>query len=192
LVLLPKGISLHIHSPQYEIDIFNEQTYTISSIDNVRIYDKEYDLYGQFEPSSRHGIFVTTPSGSKYSSIILAGGGGSTVHQQSALILEDFLYIAVGDQICCMSLPQLQLAWHKKVDDATCFGIYYSQDNHCLISHGQLEIALITLKGDIEWRVSGKDIFFDGFSLFSDHIEVIDFNHERYRIDIINGQIRLI
>lgn len=47
------------------------------------------------------------------------------------------------------------------------------------------------MSGTIEWRTSGKDIFTEGFELFSDHIEVIDFNKEKYRIQIDNGLISL-
>jgi predicted HTH transcriptional regulator len=37
----------------------------------------------------------------------------------------------------------------------------------------------------------GKDIFSEGFTIFPDHLEVVDFNHERYNITLSDGQISL-
>jgi hypothetical protein len=68
--------------------------------------------------------------------------------------------------------------------------VYYSPQHHCLLSHGELEIARVSLSGDIIWRVSGKDIFSEGFQLVGDYVEAIDFNQEVYRFDITTGRSR--
>ena len=183
---------MHIRTGQYEIEIINDQTYTPGSVDNVRQYSKEYMLVNHHEYASKHGIICKVSDSLPSSCILFAGGGTTIIHEYSAIVLDDFLYIAVGDRLCCLCLPSLDLRWSPKVDLATCFGVYYSPENRCLISHGECDIARINLEGKIEWSVSGKDIFTEGFSLFPDHIEVIDFNHEIYWIEIASGEISLI
>jgi hypothetical protein len=102
------------------------------------------------------------------------------------------LFVAIGDQICCITLPGLELKWNVKADTATCFGVYYSDRYHCLISHGECEICRLGLDGKIQWTASGKDIFTMGFALHSNNIEAVDFNNEKYSIDIATGKTALI
>ena len=82
----------------------------------------------------------------------------------------------------------MQLLWAKQVDTATCFGVYYLPEPGCLISHGELEIARVSLDGDIVWSESGKDIFSEGFRLAGEIVEAVDFNHEVYRFNIATGR----
>lgn len=63
---------------------------------------------------------------------------------------------------------------------ATCFGIYFDEDNSALISHGELKIARLSEVGKILWRQSGADIFSEGFVLHPKFIEVIDFYKQTY------------
>ena len=42
------------------------------------------------------------------------------------------------------------------------------------------------------WVTSGKDIFTEGFEIFQDYIEAIDFNNEKYRIEIQSGDSKLV
>lgn len=118
-----------IQSTKYQINIFHDNAYTTKSADNVNSYSREYIL-GEYI-SSRYGINVEHNSIPINSCILLAGGGPTTVHDHSALIIEDNLFVAIGDQICCTSLPALDLRWHIKADTATCFGIYYSDAFNC-------------------------------------------------------------
>jgi hypothetical protein len=37
-----------------------------------------------------------------------------------------------------LALPSFKLLWHRQVDHATCFGVYFSANHDCLISHGEL------------------------------------------------------
>jgi len=184
--------ALQIRSAKYAVQIVDDPTYTPGSADNLRAYSREYLLTDRHTLSSRHGVIAGEADGEKQAIIILAGGGGSTVHIHSALIVGDRLFIAVGNLISCLMLPSLELDWQCVVDTATCFGVYYSPENDCLISHGECEVARISMSGLVEWSASGKDIFTEGFQLFSDRIEVIDFNHEQYRVGITNGHISLV
>jgi hypothetical protein len=86
----------------------------------------------------------------------------------------------------------LEIQWFHKVDFVACFGIYYLEEHNCIISHGEVDIVRISLDGIIEWHTIGKDIFTEGFTLHKDYIEAIDFNHDKYRIDIITGASSII
>jgi hypothetical protein len=94
--------------------------------------------------------------------------------------------------LCSLSLPTLDLGWATKVDGATCFGVYYSPQHDCLLSHGEIEVARVNLSGEIVWSASGKDIFSEGFRVLDDEVEAVDFNHEVYRIDIVTGRCELV
>jgi len=174
------------------LEIIDESHYSPASMDNARKYSKEYSLSNQFEPLTKYGIILSSHGEIKQSIILIAHGWGGHVHEHTALVKDDVLYLAIGNQVCGLSLPKLDLSWYRQVDTVACFGVYYSPEYHCLISHGELEIARLNLAGDVVWTVSGKDIFSEGFDLYSVHIEVVDFNREKYRIEILDGKIKLI
>lgn len=118
-----------------------------------------------------------------------AGGGCSSVHEHSAVVLGDDLYLAVGDSIVCLDLGKLELVWAASVDPATCFGIHYDSSRDALISHGELEIARVSKDGKVVWASSGADIFSEGLTLESEFIQAIDFNGKVYRFDNIIGAV---
>jgi hypothetical protein len=51
-----------------------------------------------------------------------------------------------------------------------------------------LEVAGVSYGGGILWRFSGADIFTNGFELSHHHVDVIDWNDNRYRIDLATGK----
>jgi hypothetical protein len=120
--------------------------------------------------------------------MLTASGGASTVHAHSALVHDGSVIVAVGSHVCALRLPGLDLGWSVVVDQATCFGVYYSAKHDCYISHGEIEVSRVALDGRIVWSANGKDIFSEGFALHDDYAEVVDFNHETYRIDLATGR----
>ena len=158
----------------------------------MRTYEREYDFARGYRPSSVHGLTCREPDGSEHSCILLAGGGASGVHEHSAVVFNGRCFVAVGDNICSLSLPTLDLRWVTKVDSATCFGVYYSPEYGCLLSHGELEIARVSLAGEVVWSAAGMDIFTEGFWIVGDYVEAIDFYHQVYRIEIGTGRSKLI
>ena len=184
--------SLILESENCEIVIRDQPIYAPNSADNKFTFDKEIWLDEAEEYiSSKHSVVVNCRSGETHSCILLAGGGASGVHENSALVCGEKLLVAVGNFACCLSLPKLDLEWRTKSDWATCFGVYHSPKHKCYISHGECDIARLSYLGEIAWEASGKDIFTEGFFLHEDCIEVVDFNGERYQIDIGTGACKL-
>jgi hypothetical protein len=138
-------------------------------------------------PSSRHSVEVVDANGASTTCLVTAVGGASRVHEHSALLDGHRLIMAVGPYICALSLPKLALEWSTAVDDATCFGVYYSAKHDCFVSHGELSVARVSLGGAVVWSAGGKDSFSESFTLYDDYAEAIDFNHEKYRIDLASG-----
>ena len=179
LKLSSQGLSIVVsnHSPfePTESDVRNAVTYKLDPARDRR-------------PTSRHSIEVVDPSGASHACMLTAGGGASAVHEHSALVHDDSVIVAVGPHLCALRLPKLDLDWSVVVDEATCFGVYYSAKHDCYVSHGEIEVARVALDGRVVWSASGKDIFSEGFALHDDYAEVVDFNHETYRIDLATGR----
>jgi hypothetical protein len=126
------------------------------------------------------------------SCILCAFGFITSVGQDSALLLGLNTIIIVGPYLCALSLPSLRLEWNVRVDPGCCFGVYYSKLHDVLITHGEQYISRVTLDGNLEWSAGGKDIFTEGFTLHCNWIEAIDFNQEKYKIDISTGQSEIL
>ena len=166
-----------------------EPTYSPRSADNARRYAREYELQEKgYSPASSYGVVCRGPLGQESSCILFAGGGCTRVHQQSAVIIGPRCFIGVGDQLCGLVLPSLEMCWTVKIDLATCFGVYYSARHRCLLSHGELEIARVDLDGRVIWSHGGRDIFSEDFRVFDDHVEAVDFYHDVYRFEINGGR----
>ena len=170
------------------LNIIQEPAYTLGSTDNLRSYSIEYNLEPEYQASTIYGL----DCGSQCTCVLLAGGGASALTSRSAIIQDSKVWIGIGDQLVCLSLPNFKMLWHVKIDEATCFGIYLSPDGEGLLVHGELSISKCTFSGGILWSTSGKDIFSEGFSIYQEHIETIDFNNEIYRIEIKNGDSKLV
>lgn len=178
---------MELASGSFVVTLLDDLTYSPGSADNVRQYAREYSLVEEHRPVSQYGLSCRQRDGTTHSCILLAVGGASRVHEHSAVIVNESCFVGVGDMLCSLSLPTLELNWAIKVDTATCFGVYYCRKHDCLLSHGECEIARVSLSGEIVWSASGRDVFSEGFQIVDDHIETIDFNHEVYRIDIATG-----
>jgi hypothetical protein len=174
---------MQFKAQNYNLTVIQEHTYDLNSQDNIRHYHKEYQLLTDYGHTICYGI-TCEPGGANC--VILAGGGGTTITNNSIIII-DRVWVAIGDEVVCLSLPSLDMLWHNKFDYYTCFEIFISPDNKGIIIHGEMQISKITFDGDIIWTTDGKDIFSEGFSIFPDHIEAVDFNNERYSIRLDNG-----
>ena len=161
---------------QLEVRIDNDRSFKFGSVDNASSYDHSYRLDEEpYLPSTLHTVTVIQVDGVVISSCILGSTGGvSEVHAHSAIIHSDSLLIAVGAFIASLQLPSLKLNWKVKTDWATCFGVYHSKENHCYISHGEIDVATVSYDGMILWSKSGADIFTNGFSVSQTEITAFD------------------
>ena len=167
----------------------NDPTYRVGSADNLRHYDHVYQLSKEkYVPNTKLGIDCRAEQGIRHSCLFLAAAGATGIHEHSAVVSRGKCFFAVGDMLCALSLPELQLVWATKVDSATCFGVHYSPKNDFLISHGEMEIARVDFEGRILWTAGGRDIFTGSFRLDDKYVHVADFNDLLYRIDIETGK----
>lgn len=183
---------MRIINQQFEIEIIDESLYSISSADNIRKYSKEYILdNNHYSNSPRIGIRVKSADGFENSCFVLGNSVGVKPHENSAVIINQSLFVSIGMLVCCFEIPSLKLQWQREVDTVTSYSVYISPDAKGVISHGEIEITKVSFDGQILWTVSGKDIFSEGFTIFPDHIETVDFNLEKYNITLSDGQISL-
>ena len=178
---------MEFHDGPFVLALFDDPTYSPGSADNLRAYGREYSFAVGCQPNSKYGVSCQGPDQPTYSCILLAAAGATRVNSKSAVIVGERCFVAIGDVICSLTLPELSLLWTRRVDSATCFGVYYLPSHSCLVSHGELEIACLNLAGHVVWSAGGKDIFSEGFRLTAEYIEAIDFNHEVYHFDIATG-----
>ena len=125
----------------------------------------------------------------KWSAIVGASGGFSSVHPHSAVEVGGRLYLAVGDRVVCLDLGTGLMEWSRRVDPATCFGVYWDRPHEALISHGEVQISRLSPVGDELWSATGADIFSEGFSCLAKGIEVVDFNRSVYLFDYRSGAV---
>ena len=182
---------MRLNFGQFDIFLDKVEDYTFGSTDNCRVYNKEFRLDDeQYRPSSLHDVrVISVDNETEISTCILgAAGGGSGIHENSAVINGDSLIVAVGPFMVSLHLPNLEMNWKIRTDDATCFGVYHSIKTGCYISHGELSIARVSYNGVIEWTNSGADIFTNGFTVTNNHVEAIDWNETVYIWDIHTGE----
>ena len=185
---------IHLQTPFCEINIIDEGMIGYAVATRLVQYSKKWLLSEEedCELGSHYGVTSDTKDGRRFSCLLLSSGVGCYVNESSAVAISDTIYIASRKQICSLRLPVLDPAWHKEVDMGTCLGVYYSKEYKCLTSQGEQDVARLSLNGEIVWSVSGKDVFSEGFALYGDHIEVIDFGKKRYHINIVDGFIALV
>jgi hypothetical protein len=181
---------MELRSGTFVLSLANELASTSGSADNPHVYEREYDFTEGCRTSSRLGVRCRASNAVEHSCVLLSAAGATTVHEHSAVVVGERCFVAVGDRICALAVPGLELEWATTVDWATCFGVYYSSLHDCLLSHGELAIARISLSGAVVWSVGGPDIFSEGFRVDGDQVEAIDFDRRVFRLDIQTGQVR--
>jgi hypothetical protein len=181
--------SLQIENEQYKVE-FRKVNIVTGSSNDVHNYMVSYNFAEDKELTSSLEI-ICKINENQNNCVIHASFIAINLNEHSAFILNDSVFLAIGNEVCKFQLPNLALIWRTKSDTSVCFGLYPSSEQDYIIVHGECEISRLNLMGKIEWQASGKDIFTEGFEIFSTQIEVIDFNFEKYRIDLSSGNIAL-
>ena len=166
------------------MEIVDDETYSFGSVDNRITYDR---VYGDDDDcSSKYGISLYEMDQLRRRTLVYAGAGATGVHAHSAVVYDSALFLCCSNKLFCLSVPELELRWANKADLACCFGVYeYARE---LIVHGEIDVSRIDLDGNEKWSMSFADITVtpDGrrsFQMTSDHIEVIDWLGNRYKVD---------
>jgi hypothetical protein len=175
-----------------KIEIINDTTYKTESTDNNFAYDLVYkdEDAGKYQ-SSNHAVKIFRDGQLIKSAIVCAVGGSTTIHDNSAVIKDHDLYIVCADKVFSLSLPDLQLRWIMRADQATCFGIYKADNG--LFTHGELSVTRLGTDGQIIWQTGLRDIIVtvdsdkDSFIMHDDYIELEDFLRNNYKLDF-NGR----
>jgi hypothetical protein len=175
----------------FEVVVSDQAGHKPGSADNLRRFDRETCLSDDYYLSSHHAVVVSRDD-EEIASRLLSSFGFSGIYDHSALIHEDRLILTVGNCLFALEIPTLNLVWKTQVDYGACFGVHLPPSRDCLISHGEQEISRLDFDGQIEWQSSGADIFTGSFGIFENHIDAVDFNGWRYRIDVKTGKTKVI
>lgn len=175
----------------FAVELHCVPAYTFNAVDNGHRYDQVYHLNDEVvQPSTLHTVRVISRTDDRVTTtcILTASGGTTGIHENSAVVHDDSLVIAVGPFIVSLQLPSLEINWKTQTDQATCFGIYHSSKHRCYLSHGELEIARLSYQGKVEWTHGGADIYANKFTLSENRVEAIDWNNDAYVWDIATGR----
>jgi hypothetical protein len=175
--------------PTHSIYISEDDEYRFESSDNSYNYRAVYLNGGDI--TSKVGVQVFEGKKLISDCLIGAAGGATGVYANSTLISNGGLVICCSDSVFKLSIPDLKLEWVTKADMATCFEIFYLDEDY--IVHGELQITRLDKNGNIVWQQSGRDIFttLDGIDTFQVTDELIiakDFQNYTYKFDY-NGNI---
>jgi len=180
---------------KYQIEFSNEFNYKKGSSENEFEFENYYSDEEEYQFSTQIGIKLYEEENLISSAIICSSGGASGIHQTSQIINEDKIVICCSNQIFNLSIPNLNLRWNTKADEATCFEIF--QINKDFIIHGELEISRLSKEGEIIWQRSGADIFTtleskrDDFKLTDNYIFVTDWENRKYQFDFDGNEIKI-
>lgn len=163
----------------YNIELIREE-------DTSNVYDRVYLGKSEFTLTTKIGLRTYQSNLLICSAMIGAEGVGTGIHNTSYVVEEGRITICCSDSIFCLSIPNLDLLWKTRVDEATCFEVFKIHDGY--IVHGELEISRIDLNGNIVWQRSGADIFttekgVDDFEITDSHIRAIDWGGRTYTFD---------
>jgi len=184
---------LYLKDNEHVVPIRDESSivYSDDSSQVLSSYRIRYALGDKYYvPSTAHSVHYGEPE--LHTCLLLASGGSSTVHSKSGLLHNAKCLVAVSSFLVCLQLPDLELVWQTQVDSSSCFRVYHLPNYRSYLSHGELEIARVSYEGEILWSSGGKDIFTGEFTLYDNYVDVLDFNDEKYRIDLLTGHSRLV
>lgn len=145
------------------------------------------DEGGHHEPTSCHRVEVLHGSEKVAQLQLQASKGETGIHQHSACIADDILFIACGAYVTALQLPDLHLLWSTQVDELTCFGVHHNLVHHCLITHGELSITRINFDGSLVWQANADKVFTGPLEADGAVISVTDDAGNRHEFDASTG-----
>ena len=180
----------YLHPMMLTIDPFilsiqEESSYSLSSTDNVNLYEHVYGNASDHS-STRVGLVLKQEEQTCHTRLLCADGGPTGVHERMVLVEENFLLVAVGNSVFCLTLPELSLIWQTRADEASCFQLFAWHGG--ILVHGELNITYLSRAGNILWQFQGPDIFTtpEGFAgvLTDQHFRIKDWTGSEYKLDV--------
>ena len=175
----------------YDIELINEENYTIGSAGNNFNYDFLYHDNESLEyRPTNYGVKLYRDGQLIKSAIVCAVGGLTGIFENSAIVDQENLLICCADKLFCLKLPELTLNWITQTDLSMCFGVYLADNG--IFTHGELNVTRLDKKGNIIWQTGLRDIIVNidyeksCFILHDNFIELMDFNSNIYHLDF-NG-----
>ena len=172
---------------EYKIELENDSSFAIHSVDNNFNYDFVYrDEEVVFYQSGNHGIKIYKDEELYKSAVVCATAGATGIHENSAVIVDENILICCANKVFSLSLPDLKLNWMKQLDFACCFQIFKNEKG--IFVHGEVDVSLIDKSGNIIWSISFADITVtpngkNSFIMHKDFIEVEDWQHNKYKVN---------
>jgi hypothetical protein len=178
---------------KYRVEIYSDETYSFNSVDNINEYERMYldKLNGHL--TSRYGIKIYEVDKLLCSAMIGTDGAPTSPHRNRIIVEENRIVICCGNSVFCLILPDLQLEWKSKVDEAACLEIF--KYKYSYIVHGELEISRVSYDGKILWKQSGGDIFTtpngkNDFKITDNYILATDWEGRKYKFDFEGNKIK--
>ncbi len=173
----------------YEIELFNDELYTIDSPKNINNYNFEY--FCEKSSTVKHGVFLRQNGDVVKSAILFGGKGKTSIHSKSAIVFDDMLIVCVSNKVFCLYLPSLELRWEKEFDKVACIQIFKISESYLI--HGQSGFTRINFDGSVIWKFPKPETLISKDSsnevhLTSRGIEIADANGTKYLLGY-NGML---
>jgi hypothetical protein len=172
---------------EYKIELEDDNSYTINSVDNSFKYDFVYnDEEATYYQSSDHSVKIYRNEKLYKSAIICATGATTSVRANSAIVVDGNILICCANKVFSLSLPELKLNWMNQFDLACCFQIF--KNDIGIFIHGEIDVSRINKDGKLIWSQSFADITVtpegkESFIMHKDFIEIEDWNHTKYKLN---------
>jgi len=183
---------MKLNYKNFEIEIFDGINYTLNSNDVLREYKKiHFKNIGTCHKNS-HTIIIKESGIEISSALIYQFHEMNGIYNDSFILEDDKIWIINYNEIYCLHIPSLELAWHKEFDSHVNIAIHKLKDD--IIIHGESEIFRITKAGEIVWSFGGRDIWLNveeepEITIENNTIRLFDFVSNEYVLDFDGNQI---
>ena len=176
---------MHLQNANYVIDISEDETYTLQSVDNKH-YDYIYNPCKLTRNNYIKTFSIRVSNGQAEHSIALIGSYFCSVHD-CAVLDRMILTVLMNNAVSQIDIHEKQLIRYQILGEHnTNFAIYQIADGYIL--YGEMQITKLDFQLKKIWDFSGADIFVnpDGlpaFQLEKDRIKLHDWNGTYYELN---------
>ena len=181
---------------KFEIELFDGINHILDTNNRIKEYKKIHFKDTQLKDETCHKnthTIIVKESGIEISSALIYQISKTTrIYKDSFVVENDKIWIINYNEIYCLHIPSLELAWHKAFDSHVNIAIYKLKDD--IIIHGESEIYRITKDGETVWSFGGRDIWFNiegepEVTIENNTIRLFDFESNEYVLDFDGNQI---